>query len=149
VKSQKLVVFTICLLLGAFAGCKDKNKPVNSVIQLSDKLPTKPGVPGVGIYAEEGGTLQFRSESKSYPYFKITIDDNGVCSEGSTLYGVAGDPNVVGSIGTPATCHVTKTSQFTFMTDEASTPEELKLLPSKRHNGPFTAYTKPCPPVCK
>jgi hypothetical protein len=144
VKSQRLVVFTICLLSGAFAGC---HQPVASVIELSDKNPSMPGVPG--IYAEQGGTIQFRSESTQYPYFKITIDDNGACKEGPTLYGVAGDPNKVGSIGTPATCHVIKTSQFTFSTDESTSREALDNPPSPRHNGPFATYTRPCPPVCK
>ena len=135
-KNQRLVVFTICLLSGAFAGC---HEPAKSVIELSDNHPKYPGVPG--IYAEEGGTIQFRSESTKYPYFKITItDDNGVCKEGDALYG---------SVGTPATCHVMKTSQFTFWTDESTSRQALDHLPSPRHNGPFTGYTKPCPPVCK
>jgi hypothetical protein len=98
-KESLFLSFPLCLLLGALAGCSRPcpapgpastppagNKPVNAVVLLPDP---KEGPPAV--YAEQGGTLEFRSEM---PSFTVTMSDPSPCSEGSTLSGTSSQPAI-------------------------------------------------------
>jgi hypothetical protein len=117
-----------CLLLGSFAGC---HKPAKGVILLPDP---KNGIPA--IYAETGGSVEFKSEA---PDFVITWIDKNPCQE----------TQFAGSDHQSVTCTIPKTTapgKYTYTVDEHLLPPGNGQPPSPPIQ--FVMYIRPCPRPC-
>lgn len=131
---KKKMVFKLmsCLLLSTFAGC---HKPVKGVVLLPDP---KNGVPA--IYAETGGSLEFRSEA---PEFVIVWAGADPCEE----------TEFVGNSHQPVTCTIRKDlapGKYSYTVEEKSLPpgngQPPPLVPPPPTQG--TMYIRPCPRPC-
>lgn len=68
----------------------NENNPVSAVIMVAD-----PDESPVLVYAEEGGTLEWRSESPNYPEFEILFVGDSPAEANDKLFGTTKDPVVV------------------------------------------------------
>jgi hypothetical protein len=134
-KKQALIIFATCALLSAVSGC---HQPVNGVVLLPNRgsYPTDPPA----IYAEEGGTLEFRDETPGAPPFQVELTDPDVCKEGREFASKSvtiGDKEFQS-----ATCHVNKKEgDFKYMIHKGK-GEDLPPIPRE-------FYVRPCPTPCK
>jgi hypothetical protein len=131
---KKKMVFKLmsCLLLSAFTGC---HKPVKGVVLLPDP---KNGVPA--IYAEAGGSLEFKSEA---PEFVITWTGKNPCEE----------TELAGSDHQSVTCTIPKNiapGTYTYTVDESHFPPGQPPPTFPPPIPPFqgTMYIRPCPRPC-
>jgi hypothetical protein len=128
---KKIFKLMTCVLLGSFTGC---HKPVKGVVLLPDP---KNGVPA--IYAEAGGSLEFKSEA---PEFVITWSTNP-CKE----------TEFVGNSHQPVTCTIRKdiaAGTYTYTVDEKLVPPGDGQPPPSPPPLPIggTMYIRPCPRPC-
>lgn len=128
---KKIFKLMTCVLLGSFTGC---HKPVKGVVLLPDP---KNGVPA--IYAEAGGSLEFKSEA---PEFVITWSTNP-CKE----------TEFVGNSHQPVTCTIRKDiapGTYTYTVDEKLVPPGDGQPPPSPPPLPIggTMYIRPCPRPC-
>jgi hypothetical protein len=75
VKKQGLMISTVCVLLSAASGCR---RPVKAVVLIPDQGAH--GGDKAGIYAEKGGTVEFRDETPNATQFEVRFDDPSVCT---------------------------------------------------------------------
>ena len=128
---KKIFKLMTCALLGSFVGC---HKPVKGVVLLPDP---KNGVPG--IYAETGGSLEFRSDA---PEFVITWTGTNPCEE----------TEFAGSSHRPVTCTIRKDiapGTYSYTVDEKFVPPgdgQPPPPPPLPIGG--TMYIRPCPRPC-
>ena len=116
----------LCLLSGVFIGC---HKPVNAVILLP-----RSGAPT--IYAEMGGSLEFKSE---VPSFSITWKGTNPCVE-KTLAATKGES---------VTCNIPKSAQegeypFTINEDQIDQSGQAQPVPPIE----YILSIKPCHVPC-
>ena len=128
---KKIFKLMTCVLLGSFTGC---HKPVKGVVLLPDP---KNGVPA--IYAEAGGSLEFKSEA---PEFVITWSTNP-CKE----------TEFVGNSHQSVTCTIRKDiapGTYTYTVDEKLVPPGDGQPPPSPPPLPIggTMYIRPCPRPC-
>jgi hypothetical protein len=137
VKKQRLFAFIIGVLLSAgvllsvVSGCHD---PVKGVVMVADSNDNPPGE-----YAETGGTVEFRSDSKKYPNFEVTVYPN-LCTESNPLKGT----NIQ-----PVTCHIPKNAtlgRYTFTITEQDAQRNASPNPPPP---PIPFNVKQCPAPCK
>jgi hypothetical protein len=132
VKKQRLFIFMTCLLFGAVAGC---HKPASSVVLVAG--PDN----GIAVDAEEGGVLEFRTESANT--FTISMKDSP-CKDTDVL---------TGTKDSPVKCHIKKNTNkdtpYTFTITE--TGPSYTTNQAQAGSGPppskaITAYIRPAPP---
>ncbi len=128
-KKQRLAILTGCVLLLALQGC---HKPVAGVVMVSDANDNPPAQ-----YVESGGTLEFRTESTSYPVFTIA-QEKPLCTE-TALQGTAQQP---------VTCHIPKNAASGFYNLTVTELDQLHNEKNPRKTI-LRLYIRPCSPACK
>jgi hypothetical protein len=128
VKKQILIMSMLCLLSGVFVGCY---KPVKAVVLLP-----KSGAPT--IYAETGGSLEFKSE---VPSFSITWKGANPCVE-KTLAATG---------GRSVTCNIPKDTapgEYTFIVNEDQIDQsgQAQPMPPTEHIMSIKPCHVPCHP---
>lgn len=129
-KKQMIFKLMTCVLLGSFVGC---HKPVKGVMLLPDP---KNGIPA--IYAETGGSVEFKSEA---PEFVITWTGKNPCQE----------TELAGSNHQSVTCTIPKTTEpgtYTYTADEHLLPPGNGQPPPTLPPFQGVMYIRPCPRPC-
>lgn len=127
-KKQGSLIFLICLLM-ATAGCR--HKPVKAIVLIPSAVNQIPSV-----YAEHGGTLEFRMDkgSPENSTFEVQFSQQ-VC-----------DPNdkLAGTNTQPVTCHVTAQAGDYDVTILETLGNTQNVPPRKVPPREIKAYVRPC-----